>query len=117
MKRVLCLFVALYFGLTVAPSRAQSELKVTFHVNFAFAAGPAVLPAGSYSLTDMGNGTALLSGAPGGRNAVIVLTRMAGTMPVSGHASVSFTQRGGRYYLDTVNLRDGGVVRVNPAAR
>lgn len=117
MKRVyFALLTALACMLSASPALAQSELKVTFHTNFAFAAGAAILPAGSYSLTDMGNNTAILSAAAGGKSAVIVLTRVTGLLGTSKQASVTFAQRGGRYVLDTVNLRDGMVVRVNPLA-
>lgn len=115
MKRVyFALLLILACMLAVSPSFAQSGLKVTFHTNFAFSAGAAVLPAGSYSLTDLGNNTAILSAAEGGRSAVLVLTRVTGLTSAQRQASVSFVQRGGRYCLDTVNMVDGAVVRVNP---
>lgn len=117
MKRMYCvLLFAMICLLPASPSFAQSELKVTFHTSFAFGAGAAVLSAGSYSLNEMGNGTAILSSMDGVRSAVIVLTRVAGILQPSRQTSVSFVQRSGRYYLDTVNLRDGNVVHVNPVA-
>ena len=114
MKRVYCVLLPMLACSLMG--FAQGDLKVTFHTSFAFSAGAAALPAGSYSLSDMGNGAAILNSTEGGRSAVIVLTRLGGIMQPASKASVSFVQRGGRYYLDSVNLRDGNLVRVNPVA-
>ncbi|HEX3877902.1 MAG TPA: hypothetical protein VHW24_13005 [Bryobacteraceae bacterium] len=113
MKRslylVLLVFVCL---LAIAPIHAQSDVRVTFHTSFPFKAGMAEMPAGSYSIMQEESGRMLLHPAAGGRGSVILLARFGGSGRPSGHASVTFVQRSGRYYLETVNLLDGGIVRL-----
>ena len=111
------LMLALVCLLAAAPSYAQSDLKVTFSVSFPFTAGAAPMPAGSYTLTTDVSGHGLIYPSQGGRGAAILLTRVSGFSPAKGHATVSFIQRGGRYYLDTVNLLDGGIVSVGKVTR
>ncbi len=107
------LMLALACLLMAAPSYAQSDVKVTFHTSFSFTAGTAVLPAGEYTITEGESGHALIFRAEGGHSAAILLTRIAGFALNKGRASVTFTQQGGRYYLDTINLLDGSIVRMH----
>jgi hypothetical protein len=111
------LMLALVCLLTAAPSYAQRQVKVTFTVSFPFTAGATVMPAGAYAITEDNNGQAMIIPAAGGRGAVILLTHISGFGPARGRASVSFAERGGRYYLDTVNLIDGAVVSVAKLTR
>ncbi|MGA7240207.1 MAG: hypothetical protein WBY44_31275 [Bryobacteraceae bacterium] len=118
MKRLYSLLMlALVCLLAAAPSYAQSHLKVKFSVSFPFIAGTATMPAGTYTITENVSGQALIYPAQGGHGAAILLTRASGFSPANGHATVSFLQRGGRYYLDTVNLLDGGIVGVGKVTR
>jgi hypothetical protein len=118
MKRSYCLLMlALVCLLAAAPSYAQSDVKVTFSVSFPFIAGAAAMPAGSYAITQDASGRALIYPSHGGRSAVMLLTRISGFSPAKGRASVSFIERGGRYYLDTVNLLDGGILGVGKVTR
>ncbi len=114
MKRLYSLLIlALFCLLATAPSYAQSDLKVKFSVSFPFIAGTASMPAGSYTITEDVSGHAVIYPAQGGHGTFILLTRASGFSPSNGHASVTFIQRGGRYYLNTVNLLDGRIVGVN----
>jgi hypothetical protein len=106
MLALVCLLAA------AAPSHAQSTLRVNFQVPFAFTAGAALMPAGAYTISEDESGHALILPAQGGRAAAILLTRISGFTPGNGRASVSFKQRAGRYYLDTLNLVDGTIVQV-----
>lgn len=118
MKRLYCLFIAALICLiAAAPSYSQSDLRVTFTVAFLFTAGSATMPAGSYAITTDMNGHGLIYSTQGGRSAAILLTRVSQFSPAKGRASVSFVERGGRYYLDTVNLLEGGVVSVAKIGR
>lgn len=114
MKRSYCLIIlALACLLTAAPIYAQSETRVTFTAPFTFIAGASQMPAGRYIILQDGFGHATIHPAqPGGKSAAILLTRIAGGPTGNGRASVSFIQRGGTYYLDSVNLIDGAVVRI-----
>ena len=117
MKRSLYLLIlALFCLLAAAPSYSQSDLRVTFTVSFPFNAGAAAMPAGSYTISTDMNGHGLIYPTQGGRTAAILLTRVS-EFAAKGHPSVSFVERGGRYYLDTVNLLQGGVVTVGKIAR
>jgi hypothetical protein len=118
MKRLYSILIlALVCLLAAAPSYAQSELKVKFSVSFPFIAGTAAMPAGSYTITEDVSGHALIYPAKGGHGTFILLTRPSGFSPSNGHATVSFSQRGGRYYLNTVNLLDGRIVGIGKATR
>jgi hypothetical protein len=113
MKRPYYLFMlALLCLLAAGPSYAQSSLRVNFQVPFAFMAGTALMPAGAYVITEDESGHALIFPADGRHGAAILLTQISGASPNNGHASVSFKQRGGRYYLDTISLMDGTTVRI-----
>ena len=114
MKRSYCLIIlALACLLSAAPIYAQSEARVTFVAPFSFIAGASQMPAGSYIIMQDGYGHATIHPTqPGGKSAAILLTRISGGAAGSSRASVSFVQRGGRYYLDSVNLIDGAVVRI-----
>ena len=122
MKRSYYLLMIALACLLAAPSYAQT-VKVTFHVAFAFVAGGAEMPAGAYSITEDENGHALILAAQGGLAAqgrhasAILLTRIAGVGPMHSRASVSFAERGGKYYLDTINLLDGQIVGINKLIR
>jgi hypothetical protein len=117
MKRSYYLLMLAFLCLWATPAYAQSDVKVTFHVSFPFNAGAAVMPAGAYTITEDGSGHALISPVQGGHATVILLTRTSSFAPYTGHASVSFVERGGRYYLDAVNLMNGAVVGVIRASR
>jgi len=118
MKRLFCLLMlALVCLLAAAPAYAQGELRVTFTVSFPFAACPTVMPAGSYTISTDMNGHGLIYPTQGGRSAAILLTRVSQFSPAKVRASVSFVERGGRYYLDAVNLLEGGVVSVGKVTR
>ena len=111
------LMLAMVCLLAAAPSYAQGDLRVTFTVAFPFTAGAAAMPAGSYMISTDMNGHGLIYPTQGGRSAAILLTRVSQFSPVKGRASVSFIERGGRYYLDTVNLLEGSVVTVGKVTR
>lgn len=111
------LMLALVCLLAAAPSYAQSDQRVTFTVSFPFTAGAAQMPAGSYTISTDMNGHGLIYPTQGGRSAAILLTRVSRFSPANARASVSFVERGGRYYLDTVNLLEGGVVTVGKTTR
>ncbi len=117
MKRSYYLFILAFVCLSAAPSYAQSDVKVTFHVSFAFNAGAAVMPAGAYTIREDGSGHAVISPVQGGHATAILLTRSSTFAPYTGHASVSFIERGGRYYLDAINLMNGAVVGVARTSR
>jgi hypothetical protein len=113
MRRSYCLIVlALALLPGAAPGYAQSETRVTFTAPFAFIAGAAQLPPGSYTISQDETGRALIFPARGGKSAAILLTRISGITAGKGQASVTFTQRGERYYLDRVNLTSGAVVAI-----
>ena len=113
MKRSYCLVIlALAVLLAAAPGYTQSETRVTFTAPFAFTAGAAQLPPGSYTISRDETGHALIFPATGGKSAAILLTRNSGVTASRGQASVTFTQRGERYYLDRVNLASGAVVTI-----
>src|SRR5215469_12156998 len=111
------LMLALVCLLAAAAGYAQSDLRVVFTVSFPFTAGAAEMPAGSYMISTDMNGHGLVYPTRGGRSAAILLTRVSQFSPAKGRASVSFVERGGRYYLDTVNLLEGGVVNVGKVTR
>ena len=118
MKRSFYLFMlALICLLAGATSYAQGDLRVTFTVSFPFNAGAAAMPAGSYTVSTDMNGHGLIYPTRGGRSAAILLTRVSQFSSSKGNASVSFVNRGGRYYLDTVNLLQGGIVTVGKITR
>jgi hypothetical protein len=106
------LMLALVCLLAAAPSYAQSDIKVKFSVSFPFLAGAAAMPAGSYTITEDVSGHAMIYPAQGGHGTFILLTRASGFSPSNGHATVSFIQRDGRYYLNTVNLLDGRIIGI-----
>ena len=114
MKRLYFLvLLTLACLMATAPASAQTDLRVTFHVDFPFIAGGASMPPGAYAITEDDNGHALIYPVERGRGAAILLTRMAGFGPARGGASVSFVRRGGRYYLDTINTLDGSIVHLS----
>ena len=118
MKRSFYLLILTLICLAAAaPSYAQTDLRVTFTVSFPFTAGAAAMPAGSYTISTDLNGHGLIYPTRGGRSAAILLTRVSQFSPAKGRASVSFAERGGRYYLDSVNLLEGGVVTVGRLTR
>ena len=114
MKRSYCLIILALVSLLVAtPIYAQSETRISFTAPFSFIAGASQMPAGSYVLMQDGFGHATIHPAqPRGKSAAILLTRISGGATGNGRASVSFVQRGARYYLDSVSLIDGAVVRI-----
>jgi hypothetical protein len=113
MKRLYSL-IALASLVTAAalPSRAQSSERVTFQAPFAFSAGEATFPAGAYYLTRDENGRAfMISSESGPRSAILVLGGAA-AVGKANQTSVTFIQRHGRYYLDSMSLVDGTLVRI-----
>jgi hypothetical protein len=116
MKRSYYLLTIALACLFAAPSYAQT-VKVTFHVAFPFTAGGAEMPAGAYSISEDENGHALILSSQGGHAAAILLTRISGAGPIHSRASVSFVTRGGKYYLDSINLLDGQIVGINKLIR
>jgi hypothetical protein len=111
------LMLALVCLLAAAPGYAQSDLRVVFTVSFPFTAGAAAMPAGSYTISTVMNGHGLIYPTQGGPRAAMLLTRVSQFSAARGRASVSFAERGGRYYLETVNLLEGGVVNVGKVTR
>jgi hypothetical protein len=112
-KRSCCLVIlALALLSAAAPGYTQSETRVTFTTPFTFVAGAAQLPPGSYTISQDDGGHALIFPARGGKSAAILLTRASGLTAGKGQASVTFTEREGRYYLDRVNLTSGTVVTI-----
>ena len=113
MKCSYCLIIlVLALLLGASPGYTQSETRVTFTVPFSFTAGTAQLPAGSYNIVQDNTGHALIFPAQGRSSAAILLTRNSGVLAGKGQTSVTFTQRGERYYLDRVNLTSGAVVTI-----
>src|SRR5262249_2026670 len=113
MKRSFYLLtLASAYLLAAATSWATSDVRLRFHVSFPFMAGSAALPAGSYTITEDASGHAFIFPAQGGKRAAILLMRLANVPSGNGRASVSFVERGSKYYLDTVNLLDGAAMLV-----
>ncbi len=113
MKRLLSLLAPTLFCLflSAGPSYAQGGVRITFRVSFPFTAGTATMPAGAYTISQDENGHAIIAAENGGGSAIL-LTQVTGSINGRGHASVSFIERGGRYYLSTLQLTDGAVLRL-----
>jgi hypothetical protein len=104
------LMLALACLLMAAPTYAQTDMRVSFHASFPFNAGGMQMPAGDYVITADAGGHAYIFPEHSGRRAAILLTHLANLTEGRGRASVSFVERSGQYYLNTVNLTDGAVV-------
>jgi len=108
MKRLytLVLLALALVCLGIRPALADSDTKLSFHVDFPFIAGASALPAGTYSITADEDGRAFINSFRPSHGGVL-LVRGSDKGPVSVHAEVHFIRHDGRYYLDTVSLPDG----------
>jgi hypothetical protein len=109
--------LALLAGVAAVPAMAQTECRIEFSSPFAFTAGLATLPAGSYTITKQGD-TSGIYAISSRTNAVsaMVIARTGESVASASKPSVSFTQRDGKFYLDSVAMADGSVVVVNNAS-
>ena len=98
-------------GLTAFSAMAQTENRIEFTSPFEFTAGIAKLPAGNYSMVKESDnaGIYVISSRTTGKATLLIARGGATTMrPTS--VNVTFTQRDGKYILDTVGFVDGTVV-------
>lgn len=111
------LMLALLAGIAAVPAMAQTEYRVEFSSPFTFTAGLATLPAGSYTITKQGDtsGIYAISSRTSAASAMVI-ARNGESVASASKPSVSFTQRDGKFYLESVSVGDGSVVVVSNAS-
>ncbi len=105
--------LAALVGIAAVPAMAQSEPRIDFTSPVAFNAGLAKLPAGNYSISkqDDVSGIYLISNR-NSSTSTLVIARTASPSQPGAKPNVSFTQRDGKYYLESVGLASGAVVEI-----
>jgi hypothetical protein len=93
---------------------AESNVKIVFKAPFSFVAGSRTLPAGTYQVSESDDhilliqSTTIQSSGDSLAAALVVYPVAEGGMG----GRVNFVRRGGVYYLNTLQIGDGRIVRV-----
>ena len=92
-------------------ARAEIMSRIEIDVPFAFQVGNVTMPAGSYEIYQPHETGAVIIRAMGGSGAVATIVAPLGE-GAGTHAS--FVHTGGKYFLSSVSLGDGRMVRITP---
>ncbi|HEX8071285.1 MAG TPA: hypothetical protein VF546_15120 [Pyrinomonadaceae bacterium] len=113
---ILCGFI---LAMTVA-AQAQAGYRINVHVPFDFVVGKKTLPAGDYTVKQIGSGNSLLVQSADGRTAQIIGTNQTTAARESETARLDFRRYGDKYFLATVwtpGRSEGREVQSTPLER
>src|SRR4029077_11244120 len=93
------LFVLLGLGLLVATSAYAQTVNLKADVPFNFIISGATLPAGEYTMREMGAGSAIAISGPNPKANTIVLSQRCASLNAAKQSKLVFHQYGDRYFL------------------
>ena len=96
--------------------RADTSSILQFSVPFAFHAGSADLPAGTYEVSEYGNNIVMIRGI-GTPTAVVVAAYPLKDGLANAATRVTFRRHDGKYFLDTIQAGTGRVLGLTFAAK
>jgi hypothetical protein len=113
--RAFCLntiLAACLLGGAAFSARAEVMTRIRIDVPFAFEVGDVAMPAGSYEIYQPHETGAVIIRATSGSGAVATIVAPIGQ---GGGSNASFVHTGGKYFLSSISLGDGRMVRIVPS--